>query len=75
MDIEGFEYLALLGAKNILKKFHPKIVVEIHSTELRNKIKKYLERFGYKLVYEDKKFGLDFYLSYFMYSDKSKFNS
>jgi hypothetical protein len=65
MDIEGYEYKALKSAKFTLKKFKPKIVIEIHSSELRKKIVKLLSDFGYVLVFEKKKEDLDFYLSYF----------
>jgi precorrin-6B methylase 2 len=66
IDIEGYEYEALRGATYCLRKFKPKIIIEIHSKELRKKIIDLLRKFGYKLVYEKIKKEKGFYLSYFM---------
>jgi precorrin-6B methylase 2 len=65
MDIEGEEYNAIKGAKRTIRKFKPKIIIEIHSKELRNKILKFLEKYGYKLTFEKEKREHGFYLSYF----------
>lgn len=37
MDVESSEYSALLGSKNVLAKFKPKIVLEIHGIKTREK--------------------------------------
>jgi hypothetical protein len=66
IDIEGYEYKALRGATCCLRKFKPKIIIEIHSKELRKKIIDLLRKFGYKLIYEKIKKEKGFYLSYFM---------
>jgi SAM-dependent methyltransferase len=65
MDIEGYEYLALVGAKSTLIKFRPKIITEIHSQNLRRKIIRYLKTLGYKLILEKVKPKTNFYLCYF----------
>jgi len=31
LDIEGYEYFALLGAQNTIEKYHPVIIVEWYS--------------------------------------------
>jgi len=50
MDIEGAEYLAFLGAINVIRKYFPKIIVEVHSEELKEKCQLLLEREGYKVT-------------------------
>ncbi|MFH8093009.1 MAG: FkbM family methyltransferase [Candidatus Aenigmatarchaeota archaeon] len=65
IDIEGYEYVALCSAKYSLKKFRPKIIIEIHSEKLRRKIIELLKGFDYELVYEKLKKDMGFYLSYF----------
>lgn len=47
MDIEGAEYDAFLGADRVLNEFSPKIIVEVHSEELRDKCKRLLQEKGY----------------------------
>jgi len=47
LDIEGFEYEALLGSKNILQKYKPKLIIEVvHSDKL--KINNFLSKYNYK---------------------------
>ncbi len=70
MDIEGSEYEALRSGKFTLMKFRPKIIAEIHSFELREKIINFLEKFGYILVFEKTKKDHKFYLSYFKPKDE-----
>ncbi len=52
IDVEGHEYKALLGMKNILLKFYPSIIIEILSDSYlpnnEEKICNYLFSFGYK---------------------------
>lgn len=36
IDVEGFEYDVLLGAKNFIKKYRPKIIVEIWKEETKD---------------------------------------
>jgi FkbM family methyltransferase len=47
MDIEGAEYEALVGAKEILKTKKPVIFIATHSAELRAKCLKLIAEFGY----------------------------
>jgi 23S rRNA U2552 (ribose-2'-O)-methylase RlmE/FtsJ len=70
IDIEGAEYNALKGAINTLKKFKPKVVVEIHSPLLRKRIIKFLQKFNYYLFFEKEKKRFNFYLSYFLTTTK-----
>jgi len=65
MDIEGEEYNALKGAIKTIRKFKPKIIIEIHSKNLREKIIEFLKNYGYDLVFEKEKKEHGFYLSYF----------
>jgi len=62
IDIEGFEYPALLGMKNLLVKFHPTLLIEIlnneESTEYEEKIFNYLNNLGYKKYFIDDKGNL-----------------
>ncbi len=53
MDIEGAEYEAFLGARRLLKEFSPRIIVEVHSEDLRNNCKILLEEAGYKVLIVD----------------------
>jgi len=51
MDAEGFEYEILEGASETISKFKPKMIVDVHSEELREKIIRFLLK-NYFLVYE-----------------------
>jgi precorrin-6B methylase 2 len=68
MDIEGEEYNALKGAIKTIRKFKPKIIIEIHSKNLRERILEFLKNYGYNLVFEKDKREYGFYLSYFKYN-------
>ncbi|MCK4664236.1 MAG: FkbM family methyltransferase [Bacteroidales bacterium] len=54
IDTEGYEYNVLQGASYVLNKFHPKLLVEIDDTNLKEQnsspieILKFLWNFGYK---------------------------
>jgi len=52
IDVEGFEYGVLNGAVNTINKFKPKIILETHSMELRQKCNGFLEKTGYKLKFK-----------------------
>lgn len=54
-DIEGAEYEALIGAKELLKNKKPVIFLASHSKELRAKCLKLLTEFGYSVSTIDNK--------------------
>lgn len=52
MDIEGHEYQALEGARKVVKKYHPDLLIEIHTKYLENKTEKllqFLKNEGYQI--------------------------
>ena len=54
IDVEGFEYQVLKGAEMTIDRYHPKIIIETHSVELREKCDEFLTHLGYNLIYKDK---------------------
>lgn len=49
LDIENYEYYALLGAQNIINKHRPVIVIELHKTNpYYNEIINFLDKNNYK---------------------------
>jgi FkbM family methyltransferase len=52
IDVEGFEMEVLKGAIDTIKTFHPKIIIETHSKELRKQCHEFLENLGYDLYFE-----------------------
>ncbi|HLH86492.1 MAG TPA: FkbM family methyltransferase [Thermoplasmataceae archaeon] len=55
IDVEGFELDVLKGAKNCIERFRPRIIIETHSTELRNNCDQFLKNMGYTLRVEGRK--------------------
>jgi len=57
IDIEGFEYSALLGMKNILKTFYPSLLIEIldgeESLSQNEKCHTFLKNLGYNKYFID----------------------
>ena len=61
LDIEGFEFKALMGATDIIRKFHPKLLIEINRGTLERQrntseeIFRFLKRYGYSFrnIYEE----------------------
>lgn len=51
IDVEGFEYEVLEGAVNTITKFKPKIILEVHSKELKKKCLEFLKGKGY-IIYK-----------------------
>lgn len=49
IDVEGFEYEVLLGAKETLQKYKPKIFIEIFENNIK-KVNTLLEEYGYKKI-------------------------
>jgi FkbM family methyltransferase len=58
MDIEGAEFRAIKKAKNVLEKFKPRLIIEVHEdVEKTEYLKKermlnFLRKKGYKLLFE-----------------------
>ena len=55
IDVEGFEYEVLEGSIMTINTYHPKIIIETHSSELRKKCDNFLREQEYKLEYEGRK--------------------
>jgi len=47
IDVEGYEYNVIMGAKKTIEKYHPIIVAELHSTEEFNKFYSELKKLNY----------------------------
>jgi len=62
IDIEGFEYQALLGMRSTLETYHPTLLIEIldqgGSTNQDNKCDNLLKELGYKKYFIDDEGGL-----------------
>lgn len=52
IDVEGFEFEVLQGAKNMISKYEPKIILETHSKNLRKACHDFLSSKGYSLRVE-----------------------
>lgn len=55
IDVEGFELDVLNGAIHSIEKLKPRIIIETHSTELRNSCDKFLRNMGYSLEVKGRK--------------------
>lgn len=55
MDIEGAEYLALKGSKELLKTRKPVIFLATHGDDVRTKCLKQLAEYGYSISTVDNK--------------------
>ena len=49
IDVEGFEHDVLLGANLLIMRFHPRIIIETHSSILREQCTETLQNLGYTL--------------------------
>lgn len=49
IDVEGFEYNVLLGAKNILNRYSPIIFIEVFEQN-EDKVFELLKQFSYKKI-------------------------
>ena len=54
IDVEGSEYVVLNGSLKIIKDFHPRIIIETHSKELREKCLNLLYGLNYRIIYHDR---------------------
>lgn len=52
IDVEGFEYDVLVGAIRTIGIYHPKIIIETHSSELREKCDEFLRNLDYDLIHK-----------------------
>ena len=52
IDVEGFEYDVLVGAIRTIGIYHPKIILETHSSELREKCDEFLKNLDYDLIHK-----------------------
>ena len=79
LDIEGFEYEALQGAQELIKKYHPKLLVEVHlmyDTDLLHKIATfvYSQADGYQLTTNVNPQNMSTVCSYFWFEPKKNTN-
>jgi FkbM family methyltransferase len=49
IDVEGFEMDVLRGAVKTIKRYHPKIIIETHTSKLRKEVLSFLDDIGYKV--------------------------
>ena len=49
IDVEGFEMDVLRGAVKTIKRYHPKIIIETHTSKLRKEVLGFLGSMGYKV--------------------------
>jgi len=49
IDVEGHEVSVLNGARNILQKFHPRIIIEVQPVNF-DKVNTFLAREGYSIT-------------------------
>ena len=59
IDVEGFEYDVLQGASKLLQEQKPRLILEVHSIELRGKCETFLSKLDYKLIFEGRKIWAD----------------
>jgi len=50
IDVEGAELSVLKGARSILRKYHPHLLLSLHSRELLTTCLAFLESFNYKAI-------------------------
>ena len=72
IDVQGYDYYALLGCENIIKQYKPVIIIEWEQEMIPDKninfshLENYMNKFGYKLT---KSYNKDFL---FMYDKKQE---
>lgn len=55
IDVEGFEIEVLEGSMSAIERYHPKIILETHTSELKQRCHKILTRIGYELGHQGRK--------------------
>lgn len=48
IDVEGAEYAVLQGARKLIEKYWPSMVIEVHLFSLAHECKRFLEDYGYE---------------------------
>lgn len=69
IDTEGEDFMVLLGAKNVIEKYHPKIIIEARPTNIKD-IVNLVKNYDYKKIYDAN--YLDFKDEKFYQIQKSK---
>ena len=52
IDVEGFEMEVLKGASRTIRRYNPKVIIEVHSSELKKEVTGFLQELGYFVVHE-----------------------
>lgn len=52
IDVEGDEFKILIGSKEIIKRFRPKIILETHSKELERNCLNFLSKLNYQIKHK-----------------------
>lgn len=60
IDVEGFELEVLNGARKTILSHNPRIILEVHTSELKKKCHTFLTELGYGLALEGRKIKADF---------------
>ncbi|MEM3586504.1 MAG: FkbM family methyltransferase [Candidatus Jordarchaeaceae archaeon] len=73
IDTEGSELRVLYGGISAIRRFRPKIIIEVHSSELREKVVGLLLSEGYQVVHEKVNSNYPFVsVLYFLHSDETR---
>ncbi len=51
IDVEGFEMDVLKGSIKTIMKYHPKIIIETHTSTLKREVIDFLKKFNYKVAH------------------------
>ena len=54
VDVEGFEMDVLHGALETIKRDLPKMIIEVHTASLKQRVLQLTEKLGYRIVHHDK---------------------
>lgn len=54
IDVEGFEMEVLKGACETIKRYHPRMIIEVHSSSLREEVLKFTRSLGYREKHHDR---------------------
>ena len=59
IDVEGFEMEVFKGAKDTIRKYHPRIILEVHSSRLKIECLSFLSQYGYVVRHSGKGIYID----------------